>query len=253
MSKLTLFPAIDVLGGRCVWLGEGETAQAHDFDDDPVVAARRWRDAGAEWLHIVDLDGALAGEPKHLDIVRAIAEATGLSLQVGGGLSTEAAVSATFAAGAERVILATDAAREPALLAGCLARWSERIAVSLDARGGQITVAGWLEVLSESTLVFAKRMAQVGVRTLLVTNVERGGTLAGGDKTGLADLRVALPETRLIAAGDIASLEDIRWLASAGMDGIVLGRALYDGTLDFAAALEPWTEQGPADVEVERD
>lgn len=237
MAELTLYPAIDVLGGRCVRLRDGDASLAPVFDDDPVAVAKRWREAGAEWLHVIDLDGALAGEPKHLDVVRSIADATGLPLQVGGGLRTEDAVAAVFAAGAKQVILGAEAAREPELLAGCLARWRDHIAVSVDSRGGNVTAAGWFEVLSESAMDIAKRMALVGVQTLLVTNVERGVLLADGDTAGLAALREALPETRLIAAGSFSSLDDVRWLAAAGMDGAVLGRALYDGTLDLVEAL----------------
>lgn len=237
MAKLTLFPAIDVLGGRCVRLRDGDSSLARIFDDDPVAVAKRWRETGAEWLHVIDLDGALAGEPKHLDVVRSIADATGLPLQVGGGLRTEDAVAAVFEAGAARVILGAEAAREPELLAGCLARWRDHVAVSVDSRGGQVTAAGWFEVLSESAMDFAKRMALVGVQTLLVTNVGRDVMLAGSDAAGLEALRKALPETRLIAAGGFSSLDDVRWLAAVGMDGAVLGRALYDGTLDLAEAL----------------
>ena len=237
MPTLTLYPAIDILGGRCVRLTQGDYNQARVYDEDPVSVARHWKGQGAEWLHIVDLDGALAGAPKHLDLIKAILDATGLSVQLGGGLRTEPDIEAAFEAGAARVVLGTAAAREPELLAGCLARWSERVAVSVDSRGGQVTVAGWLEILSESALSFAQRMALVGVRTLVVTNVERDGTLAGSDTVGLEGLRAALPETRLIAAGGLASLDDIRWLAAAGLDGAVLGRALYEGTLDLAEAL----------------
>ena len=237
MAKLTLYPAIDLLGGRCVRLRQGDYAQTLVFDDDPVAVARRWREAGAEWLHVIDLDGAREGEPRHLGVVRAIIAATGLPVQVGGGLRTEDGMAAAFEAGAERVILGTAAAREPELLARCLARWRERVVVSVDARGGHLTVAGWLEMLSEPAMAFARRMEQVGVRTLVVTNVERDGTLAGSDTTALAELRAALPATRLIAAGGLASLDDVRWLASVGMDGAVLGRALYEGALDLAEAL----------------
>lgn len=237
MPALTLYPAIDILGGRCVRLKQGDYSQARVYDEDPVAVARHWKDQGAEWLHVVDLDGALAGAPKHLDLTKAILDATGLSVQLGGGLRTEPDVEAAFEAGVARVVLGTAAAREPELLAGCLARWSERVAVSVDSRGGQVTVAGWLEVLSESAFTFAQRMAQVGVQTLVVTNVERDGMLAGGDTAGLEGLRAALPETRLIAAGGLASLDDLRWLMRANLDGAVLGRALYEGALDLAEAL----------------
>ncbi len=247
MTRLTLYPAIDLLGGRCVRLRQGDYAQAQVFDDDPVAVAQRWRQAGAEWLHVIDLDGARAGELKHLEIVQAIVEATKASVQVGGGMRAEDTIAAVFDVGVERVILGTTAVREPEILGRCLARWGERVVVSVDARGGQIAVAGWLEATSESTLTFAKRMAQVGVRTLVVTNVERDGTLAGSDTATLAELRAALPETYLIAAGGLASLEDVRALASAGLDGAVLGRALYAGVLDLAQALRLTREMAEAD------
>ena len=237
MTRLTLYPAIDLLGGRCVRLMQGDYEQSTVYDEDPVAVACRWRDLGAEWLHVIDLDGAMTGELRHLDVLRAIVEVTSLPVQIGGGLRTEDTVAAVFDAGAARVILGTAAARNPEMLAGCLARWGERVAVSVDARGGQVTVAGWLEVLSESALVFAERMARVGVQTLIITNVERDGTLAGSDTQGLGRLRAALPDTRLIAAGGLATVDDVRWLAGAGLDGAVLGRALYEGSLDLAEAL----------------
>jgi phosphoribosylformimino-5-aminoimidazole carboxamide ribotide isomerase len=233
---LTLYPAMDLLDGRCVRLRTVDDAPTQVADDDPVEVARRWRDAGAEWLHLVDLNGALAGKPTHLAVVAAIAEATGLPIQLGGGLRSEDDVAAAFDAGAARVVLATAAAHEPELLAGCLARWNERIAVSVDARGGQVTAGGWLEVLSEPALGFARRMAQVGVCTLVVTNIERGATPTGGT-VHLTQLRASLPSTRLIAAGNLATLEDLRWLIELGFDGIVVGRPLHEGTLDLAEAL----------------
>lgn len=254
MAGLTLYPAIDVLDGRCVGPRQGDSATsapAEAFDDDPVAVARRWQEAGAAWLHVMDLDGALAGEPRHLEIVRAIADATGLPIQVGGGLCSEDAVAAAFEAGAQRVILGMEAAREPELLAGCLARWNERIAVAVNSRGGQLTVAGWLEVLSEPALAFAKRLARMGVRTLVLTNVARDSDLAGGDAAGLEALRAALPETQLIAAGGFSSLDDVRWLAGAGMDGAVLGQALYDGTLDLAEALRVVSGEGEAEPDAD--
>lgn len=247
MTRLTLYPAIDLLDGRCVRLRQGDYMQAQVFDDDPVAVALRWRQAGAEWLHVIDLDGARAGEPKHLEVVRAIVEATGLPVQVGGGMRNEDAVAAAFDAGVERIILGTAAVREPEVLARCLARWGERIAVSVDVRSGQVAIAGWLEMTSESALTFAQRMAQAGVCTMVVTNVERDGTLAGSDTATLAELRAALPETYLIAAGGLASLEDVRALASAGLDGAVLGRALYAGALDLAQALRLTREMAKAD------
>lgn len=237
MPRLTLYPAIDLLGGRCVRLLQGDVAGTEVFDDDPVAVARRWREAGAEWLHIVDLDGALAGEPRQLGIVRAIVDASGLPVQVGGGLRGEASVEAALAAGAARVLLDTAALADATLLGRCLERWNERIAVAVDSRGGRLTAAGWLEMAGVSAADVAVYLAGSGVRTLLFTNLAPDGTLAGVDTAMPRELRPALPDTRLIASGGIASLDDLRALARAGLDGAVLGRALYEGTLSLTEAL----------------
>jgi phosphoribosylformimino-5-aminoimidazole carboxamide ribotide isomerase len=234
---ITLYPAIDLLGGRCVRLHQGDYAQAEVFSDDPVAVARRWQAAGAAWLHVVDLDGAREGHPVHLDMVSEIATGTGLPVQLGGGLRTEEDVAAAFEAGVARVILGTAAVRDPEMLARCIARWGERIAVGVDAREGRVAVAGWLESTGATALELARQMAERGVRTLVVTSIERDGTLAGSDTAMMLALRAALPETALIAAGGVASLEDIRALARLRLNGAVLGRALYAGTLDLAEAL----------------
>lgn len=243
MTAMTLYPAIDLLGGHCVRLRQGDFAQARVFDGEPVEVARRWQEAGATWLHVVDLDGALAGQPKHLEVLRAIARATRLPIQTGGGLRTLDDVAAAFDAGAARVLLGTAAARDPQLLAVALERWAERIAVSIDSRGGQVTVAGWLEMVSESAADFARRMAGGEVRTLVLTNVERDGTLAGADTSVLTMLRTELPNTTLIAAGGIATVDDLRALARVGLDGAVLGRSLYEGTIDLPEALRAVQEE----------
>ena len=242
---MILYPAIDLLGGHCLPVPQG-AARAEEaaevFDGDPLAVARHWRDAGATWLHVVDLDGTLGGEPHHLDLIGTIVRETGLSVQCGGGLRSEAAVEAAFSTGVERVILGTAALRSPELLAVCLNRWGRRVVVSVDSRGGKVLLAGWLEKASESAVDFATHMADAGVRTLVLTNVERDGTLAGVDLAGLAAAHAALPTTELIAAGGIASLDDVRALAHAGLEGAILGRALYSGALDLAEALQAITE-----------
>jgi phosphoribosylformimino-5-aminoimidazole carboxamide ribotide isomerase len=247
-APITLYPAIDLLGGRCVRLRQGDYSQADVFDDDPLAVARRWQAAGAEWLHIVDLDGARDGRPVHLQVVARIAEATRLPVQFGGGLRTESDVAAALDLGAKRAILGTVAARDPELLARCLARWGERIAVAVDARDGRVAVSGWLETTGESALDLARRMVDMGVRTLVVTSIERDGTLAGSDTTALHTLRAALPGARLIAAGGIATIDDVRALARLGLDGAVLGRALYAGALDLAEALRVAREETAAEM-----
>lgn len=237
MSECVLYPAIDLLGGRCVRLTRGDFAQVSVFDDDPVRMARHWRDEGAEWLHVVDLDGAREGQPRHLDVLRAIAAETGLPIQFSGGLRTLDSIETALEAGASRVTLGTAAVQDRPLLQTSLARWGERIAVSVDARGGHITIAGWLQSVSDTVADFSQAMVALGVRTLIVTNVDRDGTLSGADDTLLAGLRSSLPDVRLLGGGGIASLDDVLRLATLGLDGVVLGRALYEGTISLPAAL----------------
>src|SRR5260221_4024013 len=176
---MTLYAAIELIGGKCLALGEGASAQARVNTEDGWEPARGWR-LGAEWLHVVDLDGTLAGTPQHLDVVRALVGEANPPLQVAGGLCTEANLAAAFEAGAARVVLGSEEARKPELLATCLARWGDKIAVALDARGEHMTVAGWFEIGSEAVVSFARRMAQSRVQTLLVANLRRDGTAAGG-------------------------------------------------------------------------
>lgn len=245
---MRIYPAIDLLGGKCVRLRQGDYDAVTVFDEDPVAMARRWQTAGAQALHVVDLDGARAGSPAQLEIASAIAHETGLPVQLGGGLRTVEDVERAFAAGMERVILGTAAVRDAATLATCLARWDERIVVSLDARGDAVTVAGWLESADESLTDAAVRMVHAGVWTLIVTDVERDGTLAGSPSPRLLRLRAQLPQVALVAAGGIANIEDVRRLARAEIDGAILGRALYAGTIDLAEALRVAAKPLPSEA-----
>jgi phosphoribosylformimino-5-aminoimidazole carboxamide ribotide isomerase len=237
MSDCVLYPAIDLLGGRCVRLAQGDFARVSVFGDDPVAMARHWREQGAEWLHVVDLDGAREGEPRHLETLRAMFEATGALIQYSGGLRTVASVEAALAAGAARMALGTAAVRDRPLLEACLEHWSERVAVSLDVRGGCLAVAGWLQSVAEEPSAFAAEMVALGVRTLIITSVDRDGTLAGADDDLLQVLRAGAPGVRLIGGGGVASLADVTRMAALGMDGVLLGRALYDGAVSLPQAL----------------
>ena len=246
---LTIYPALDVLRGRCVRPAEGASDQPALMDDDPVVIAGRWREAGASWLHLVDLDGALRGGADNIVLVERIVAATGLAVQFGGGIRTAADVGAALDAGAARVVLSGEVAARGDTLKNCLARWGERIAVSVDTRDGRLTVAGWLPSVSETALDFARRMADTGIHTLILANMRGDGALDAQRFEALAQARAALPGTTLIAAGGFASLEDLRRLARAGMDGVVLGRPLYDGALDLAEALRVAGETTPTSTD----
>ncbi|MEO7001541.1 MAG: 1-(5-phosphoribosyl)-5-[(5-phosphoribosylamino)methylideneamino] imidazole-4-carboxamide isomerase [Ktedonobacterales bacterium] len=242
----TLYPALDLIGGRCVQRIQGLQADGAGVsiqDDDPLAVARRWQEQGATWLHVVDLDGVREGAVKHLDVIAAIVKETGLAIQFGGSPRTEADVAAALAAGASRVTLGAAVVRDQALLVACLAQWGERIAVSVDAREGHITVAGWLQLAGERAQDFAAAMVELGVGTLIIANINSDGGQSGRDDTLLDEIRAALPAVNLIAAGAAASQDDVLHLAQLGVNGVILGRPLYDGALDFAATLAALRDQ----------
>lgn len=235
---MIVYPAIDLFGGRCVRLRQGDYAQATVYDGDPVAVAQRWRDEGAAWLHIVDLDGARAGQPVHLALVGQIAAATGLPLRLGGGLRTRADVAAAIDAGATRVALGT-AALDGDLLAELVAQYGERIEVALDRRGDAVALAGWLTDAPQSPAQWARRAADAGVRSLLVTDIRRDGMLAGGNVDLVAQTRADAGDMPLAItiAGGVTSVDDVRALVRAGADGAVIGRSLYDGRITLRDAL----------------
>jgi len=231
-----IFPAIDIRGGRCVRLVEGDFGRETVFDVDPADAARRWAEAGATWLHVVDLDGAREGRPVNVEAVRRIRSAVDLPIQLGGGLRTEQDILAAFDLGVDRVVLGTAALRSPELVTRAATRWADRLAVGLDARDGRLSVAGWLEQTDATVEDVALRLRQAGVQCFIATDIRRDGTLAGPNLDALRTL-VGLLARGVIASGGIGSLADVEAVATIGVDGVIIGRALYDGRVDLAAAM----------------
>ncbi|HEU0026970.1 MAG TPA: HisA/HisF-related TIM barrel protein [Ktedonobacterales bacterium] len=233
MTERVLYPVIDLLGGRLVRALRDSDEGPALVDDDPISVAMRWREQGARWLHLVDLDGAREGTPRQLDAIRAIIQAVGLPTQVAGGLRDTASVEAALEAGAARVVLSAATPDEQALVAECVVRWGERIAVALEARDGRVTVAGWLPSDAATALDVARAMGYLGAETLLFTSAA-----TTGDNDPLpARLRRVLPEMRLITGGAVSSLDDLRRLLALGMNGVLLGRALRDGLFSLDEAL----------------
>ena len=233
---MILYPAIDIRGGRCVRLIEGDFDRETAYDSDPSLAARRWVEAGADWLHIVDLDGAVQGRPINREAVARIRASVDVSIQLGGGLRQLADLEDAFDAGVDRAILGTVALRDPELVISAVARWGDRIAVALDARDGRLATDGWLGQTDTSAVEMAQRLAQSRVRHFIYTDIRRDGTLSGPNLDGLNEL-VEKVDADVIASGGIASIEDIKAVAAAGAAGTIVGRALYDGRVDLAEAV----------------
>ena len=236
---MILYPAIDLKGGQCVRLVQGDMNQATVFNADPAAQARDFAGAGCRWLHLVDLDGAFAGKPMNAAAVDAILAAVDIPCQLGGGIRDLATIDAWLAKGVARVILGTVALKNPAVVREACARHPGRIAVGIDARGGRVATEGWAEVSDITAIDLARRFADAGVAAIVYTDIDRDGVLAGVNVAATATLAraVGIP---VIASGGVASLDDLRALLDVekdGVSGVISGRALYDGRLDLRAAL----------------
>jgi phosphoribosylformimino-5-aminoimidazole carboxamide ribotide isomerase len=231
-----LYPAIDIRGGRCVRLIEGDFARETAYDADPADAARRWVAAGADWLHVVDLDGAVEGMPVNRDAVQRIREAVDVPMQLGGGLRTLGNLENAFSIGIDRAILGTVALRDPELVISAVSRWGDRIAVALDARDGRLATDGWIGQTEARAVDVAQKLANARVRHFIFTDISRDGTLTGPNLETLSDLVHAV-DADVIASGGMSSIGDIEAAANVGASGAIIGRALYDGRIDLAEAI----------------
>jgi phosphoribosylformimino-5-aminoimidazole carboxamide ribotide isomerase len=234
---MLILPAIDLQAGRCVRLVQGDFARAQEFSDDPAAVARRWQQAEARWLHVVDLDGAKEGAPRNLEPIRQIRQSTNLSIEVGGGLRSLESVAALFDLGINRAILGTAALKDRRFLRACLARWGDQIAVGIDARNGLVATDGWLETSTTPALALAQELAAEGVARFIYTDIQRDGTLTGPNLASLAQLQQSITQP-IIASGGVSSLADLRALAALNVEGAIVGRALYTGEIDLADAIE---------------
>ena len=228
-----ILPAIDLMNGRCVRLRQGRADQCTVYAEDPVAQAVAFREAGAEQLHVVDLDGAFAGEPKHAALIAEIVKTCGMAVEVGGGIRSDAALETLMQAGVARAIIGTRALEDSEALARWVARYGERIAVGIDARGGFVQTKGWVETSTVAATDLAKRVADLGVRAIIYTDTATDGMLGGTNLAAMRQMAEAVPGVRITASGGISlprHVKDLRALGCENLWGAIVGKALYEGT-----------------------
>lgn len=234
---MEVIPAIDLKSGRCVRLYQGDYQRETVYSEDPVAMALHWQDQGAPRLHLVDLDGAAGGQPSNLEVLSQIITGLSIPVQVGGGIRDEETAQVLLAVGADRVVLGTAAVEQPSLVeALCSSHGADRIVVAIDARNERVAIKGWKEQSAVSALELARRMASLRVTRLLYTDISRDGTLTQPNVAANAAL-VRETGMAVLASGGVTAVEHLRLLAGAGVEGAILGRALYDGVITLPEAM----------------
>lgn len=229
-------PAIDLIGGSCVRLTEGDYGRATVYDADPIAVAVRFRDDGAEWLHVVDLDGAKAGYPVHLTLVKRLARIEGIKLQVGGGLRQTSHIEEVLAAGAERAIVGTRLLGDAEWAERTFTRFGERIVAGIDTRDGKVATHGWMETSELDGLEFGMMLQGMGCRRVIFTDISRDGKLVGPNIGAVQEMVEGL-DVPVVASGGVSALEDLVALGETGCEATIVGKALYEGKVDLKRAL----------------
>lgn len=234
---MELYPAIDLYGGKAVRLYKGDYAQMTVYSDDPVRVARDFRSAGATRIHLVDLEGARAGKPANLGVIRDILRETGLFAEAGGGIRDMETAESCLSIGVSRVILGTAAVEDPAFLEEALGRYGEKIAVGVDLKEGFAAIKGWTETSQLTTEAFIGKMCALGVKTVVCTDISRDGAMKGANRELYRELSQKFP-VDLIASGGVSAMEDVSALRAMGLHGAIIGKAYYTGAINLKEALE---------------
>ncbi len=240
---MIIIPAIDIKDGKCVRLFKGEEEKVTVFSDHPSEIAKEWEDAGAKWIHVVDLDGAFQGKPKNYNVIKSIVEAVSCPVQVGGGIRNIDTVREYIAMGVKRVILGTAAFSDQEFLKNACSEYPQEIAVGIDTKDGKIAVKGWTEVIDQSTEQVMQNMREAGVSVILNTNVDRDGTMEGINIEGAKEF-IESSSIPVIASGGIATMEDLEKLASIehlGLYGAILGKSIYTGSINLKEAIQRYS------------
>ncbi len=235
-----ILPAIDLLDGKVVRLAQGKRDQVTVYSDDPVAIAKKWVDAGATWLHVVDLNGAFDSTYINVPVAQKIIQSfRGVNIEISGGIRTQDTLDRAMEAGAARVVLGTKACEDPEFVRRAAAKYGKKIAVALDAKAGQVVSRGWVSATAFTVKDLAKQMKELGVHTLICTDVSRDGMMSGPNLQLLRDVLSTGPK-ELIASGGVSSLEDLKTLKQLepeGVIGVIVGKAIYEGTVDVKEAI----------------
>lgn len=234
---MKIFPAIDILNQKVVRLYQGDYNQSTIFGEDPLVYAKHFAAQGAKYLHLVDLDGAKDGKQRHFEIAQKIAQTTNLFVELGGGIRDEESIKQCLASGVNRVILGTVAQKNPTFTKQMLAKYQDKIAIGVDSRDGKVAVDGWLETTQTDAFEFCQQLAKWQAKTIIFTEISRDGT-GQGLNIPLYQKLLTIPGVEFIASGGVASIDDILALKAIGMHGVIIGKALYDQTLELAEILK---------------
>lgn len=235
---MRIYPAIDIISGKCVRLVQGKYDQQTTFHEDPLAVAEKWEQQGAEFIHLVDLDGAKQGNMPNFDLIVKIAEKVSVPVEIGGGIRNIESVQKYLNAGVDRVILGTSAITDKKFLKNAIDTYRERIVVGIDAKNGKVATHGWEQVSQMTALDLAKEMADLGVRTIIYTDIATDGMLKGPNFTAMEEMVQTIPALDVIASGGVSSLSDIEKLKETGVEGVIVGKALYTHHIDLKSAIE---------------
>lgn len=234
---MIIYPAIDIKDGKCVRLQQGSFNDVTVYSDNPAQMAMKWEGAGAAWLHTVDLDGARSGNPVNLPVISEIARNTKMSVQLGGGIRNMETIEAALSKGISRVILGTSAVSNPQLVKEALKKFETSIVVGIDAKDEMVAIEGWEKVSTFTAVEFARRMEDIGVRTIIYTDISTDGMLKGPNLRAMEQMVKAVG-LEVIASGGVSKLQDIKDLKETGVAGVIVGKAIYTGNLDLREAVE---------------
>lgn len=234
---MRLYPAIDIIDGKCVRLSQGDYSKQTTFAENPIEVAKMWQEQGGEFLHLVDLDGAKSGDMPNAELISRIAKELDIPVEIGGGIRNMEAIEKYLNSGVNRVILGTVAIRNPELVKEAVSRFGDRIVVGIDAKDSMVAVSGWEEVSEVSALDLAKQMESYGVKTIIYTDIATDGMLNGPNVEAMAEM-VAHTSMDVVASGGVTCLEDLRRLKETGVEGAIIGKALYTDHIKLAEAVE---------------